>query len=57
MKSQFYESAILNINTFDYYYNRLVNLALSRFDWKGLPDTVDVRFWSNHFYSMGRPSF
>lgn len=57
MKNQFYESALLNNYTFDYYYNRLVNLALSRFDWKGLPETVDVRFLEQSLLFSGQAIF
>lgn len=42
--SQFYESLWMNNQTYSYYYDRLVNLAVSRFEWVNLPDTVDVRF-------------
>lgn len=40
----FKESADRNNITFIFYLNRLVELALSRFDWINLPDTVDARY-------------
>lgn len=40
----FKESADRNNVTFIFYLNRLVELALSRFDWINLPDTVDARY-------------
>lgn len=42
--SQFWESATLNNNTYIMYYNRLTELAISMFEWKNLPDTIDERF-------------
>lgn len=44
MKTQFGESLAINMQTYGYYYDRLVNLAISRFEWINMPDTVDVRF-------------
>lgn len=40
----FKESADRNNITYIFYLNRLVELALSRFDWMNLPDTVDARY-------------
>lgn len=41
----FYEySAALNTHTFDYYINRLTDLAVSRYKWNNLPTTVDERY-------------
>lgn len=42
--SQFWESATLNNNTYIMYYDRLTELAISMFEWKNLPDTIDERF-------------
>ena len=41
---EFWQSASYNNATFMQYYNRLVELAISMFDWKNLPDTIDARF-------------
>lgn len=41
---QFCESAFMNNRTYLQYYNRLTELALSMFEWKNLPKTVDARF-------------
>lgn len=38
------ESAVLNRLSYNYYFNRLKEVALSVFTWEGLPDTVDERF-------------
>lgn len=43
-KTQFGQSAKTNNETFNYYVNRLTELALSMFEWKNLPDTIDPRF-------------
>lgn len=40
----FKESADRNNITYIFYLNRLMELALSRFDWMNLPDTVDARY-------------
>lgn len=44
-QSQFWSSALSNQQVIAYYTKRILNLALSRFEWYGdLPDTVDTRF-------------
>lgn len=43
-KTQFEESALLNNRSYEYYFYRLKELAISMFDWKGLPSTVDPRY-------------
>ena len=42
--TQFDISAVKNTKTFQFYYNRLTELALSTFEWLNLPETVDERF-------------
>lgn len=51
--SQFWESAEMNNKTFRYYYNRLTALAISMFEWKNLPDTVDRRFLELTLFNNG----
>lgn len=41
---QFYESAYKNDVVFQQYYNRLLELSISMFEWTGLPDSIDPRF-------------
>ena len=41
---RFWESAILNNVTAHQYFERLMELAVSRFKWSGLPKSVDPRF-------------
>lgn len=43
-KTQFEESALLNNRSYEYYFYRLKELAISMFDWKGLPSSVDPRY-------------
>lgn len=50
---EFWESARFNNQTFMYYYVRLVELSISMFEWKGLPDTVDPRFMELALFSDG----
>lgn len=50
---QFCESAYMNNRTYLQYYNRLTELALSMFEWKNLPPTVDARFLEMCLYSDG----
>lgn len=41
---QFCESKYMNNRTYLQYYNRLTELAISMFEWKNLPDSIDERF-------------
>lgn len=54
---QFWESAMLNNGTFRQYYNRLVELAISMFEWKNVPETVDVRFLELCLFTDGQVVF
>ena len=54
---QFWESAALNNITFRHYYNRLTELAISMFEWKNLPDSVDPRFLELTLFSDGMAVF
>lgn len=51
--TQFIDSAYMNNRTYIQYYNRLTELALSMFEWKNLPKTVDQRFLEMCLYSDG----
>lgn len=55
--SQFCESAFMNNRTYQQYYNRLTELAISMFEWKNLPPTVDERFLEMTLYSDGMAVF
>lgn len=51
--SQFCESLLLNNRTYLQYYNRLTELAVSMFEWKNLPKSVDARFLEMCLFSDG----
>ncbi len=46
-------AAIQNVRTYDYYFMRLSNIAVSVFEWKNLPDTVDARFLEMSIFRNG----
>lgn len=50
----FWESKQMNNRTYLYYYNRLMELAISMFEWKGLPDSVDTRFLELTLFADGK---
>lgn len=54
---EFWESGILNNATFRQYYNRLVELSISMFEWKNLPDTIDPRFLELTLFTDGQAVF
>lgn len=56
-KTTFSESCWLNNRTYQHYYNRLKELAISMFEWQNLPDTVDVRFLELSLFSTGMAVF
>lgn len=49
----FDESMILNNLTYRQYLNRLTELAISMFEWKNLPDSVDERYLELHLFETG----
>jgi hypothetical protein len=56
-KVGFWESSWLNNRTYQHYYNRLTELAISMFEWQNLPDTVDARFLELSLFSTGMAIF
>lgn len=54
---QFWETAKLNNATFNYYYERLVELSMSMFEWKNLPETVDPRYLELILFTNGSAVF
>ena len=46
-------SANLNNASFSYYYYRLMDLAISQFEWSNLPDTIDERFLEKTLFLYG----
>lgn len=51
--TMFCESSLLNNRTYLQYYNRLTELAISMFEWKNLPETVDHRYLEMCLFSDG----
>lgn len=49
----FDESIVLNNLTYRQYLNRLTELAISMFEWKNLPNTVDARYLELHLFETG----
>lgn len=43
----------MNNATYIQYFNRLVELSVSMFEWKGLPETVDPRYLETHLFQNG----
>lgn len=54
---EFWESGLLNNATFRQYYNRLTELAISMFEWKNLPETIDPRFLELVLFTDGQAVF
>lgn len=52
-KTQFDDSLISNNMTYLQYLNRLTELAISMFEWKNLPPTVDPRYLELHLFETG----
>ena len=53
----FWDSAVANNDTYYSYYNRLVGIALSMFEWHNLPDSVDERFLEMCLFGDGKALF
>lgn len=50
---QFTESLVDNNYSWVHYYNRLLELGTSMFEWKGLPETIDERFLEMTLFNQG----
>lgn len=55
--NNFIDSALLNDLTYQFYYNRLKELAISVFDWQNLPDSVDARYLELELFEKGTALF
>ena len=55
--TDFLDSALMNNRTYIQYYNRLTELALSMFEWTGLPSTCDPRFLEMCLFADGKAVF
>lgn len=56
-RRQFAESVFENDESYGYYFQYLVQLAISMFEWKGLPDGVDARFLELTLLNDGQAVF
>ena len=56
-KKKRWESAELNRRTYNHYFNRLMELSISMFEWKNLPETVDARFLEYTLFTDGMAVF
>lgn len=52
-QTEFWESLLMNEQSYQQYYIRLMELSISMFDWKNLPDTVDARFMELALFGKG----
>lgn len=52
-QNQFWSSALANNITWQYYYDRLKEIAISSFDWNNIPDTVNKRFLELTLFDNG----
>lgn len=55
--AEFWDSARTNELSFNYYFNRLVELCISSFIWENMPKTVDTRFLELCLFSDGKSVF
>ena len=55
--AEFYQSARYNNQDFLKYYNRLLELSISMFEWQNLPDTLDERFLELALFGDGMAVF
>lgn len=56
-KTNFGESLLMNNATYEQYFNRLMELAISMFEWKNLPSTCDVRYLELALFMNGSAVF
>lgn len=56
-KRAFWESARKNNATFIQYYDRLMEMAISMFEWKNLPDSIDERYLELCLFARGQAVF
>ena len=56
-KTNFDESLLMNNATYTQYFNRLMELSISVFEWKNLPSTCDVRYLELALFMNGSAIF
>lgn len=55
--SQFWSSAITNTACYDFYYDKIKELSLSLYEWKNVPDSIDIRFMELMLFDRGAVVF
>ena len=55
--SEFWQSGQMNNRLYAHYYRYLTELAISMFEWKNLPETVDERYMELCLFSQGQAIF
>lgn len=53
-RKRFYDSIVDNTTTYNYYVERLTDIAVSRFKWTGFPDSIDTRFLELTLFEKGQ---
>lgn len=56
-KNEFEDSLCMNMFTWRQYFDRLRELSMTMFEWKGLPNTVDERFLEKTLFERGSALF
>ena len=56
-KTNFTESALTNRMSYTHYVERLTELAISMFEWKNVPDSIDTRFLESTLFYNGSAVF
>lgn len=54
---EFWDSAKMNNSTFRMYFDRLVGIAISMFEWHDLPKSIDPRFLELSLFTEGKALF
>lgn len=55
--SKFWVSAITNTACYDFYYDKIKELSISMYEWKNLPEEIDVRFMELMLFERGAVVF
>lgn len=56
-RAGYWQSAVLNNETYLYFYNRLKLISLSMFNWENMPETVNLRFMEKQLMLNGKVVF
>ena len=56
-RTKFGDSLTNNVYTREQYFNRLMELSMSMFEWKNMPDTIDTRFLELTLFTNGNAIF